>query len=175
MTTTRHKAFISYHSDDIVEVEKFINEFDEKHNIFISRAVGTGVDPSIINSNNPEYVMQRIRELYLKDSTVTIVLIGKCTWARRYIDWEIQSSLRNGSTIIPNGLFGIVLPSAKNDPKAPKRLNRNLNSRYSKWYYYPKSKSGLIEMIEEAFEARQNKQNLIDNPRDRFLNNKKCP
>jgi hypothetical protein len=172
--TLRHKAFISYHSADVNEVERFINEFDHQHDVFISRAVGTGIDPSIINSSNPEYVMSRIRDLYLKDSTVTIVLIGKCTWSRKYIDWEIQSSLRNGATAAPNGLVGIVLPSAKSNPIAPERLKTNLDSGYSNWYYYPKSKSGLIKMIEEAFEARQNKKNLIINPRDRFIKNRNC-
>ena len=47
------------------------------------------MEQDIIDIDNTDYVMRRIRELYLKDSTVTIVLIGKCTWARRSIDWEI--------------------------------------------------------------------------------------
>ena len=35
------------------------------------------MEQDIIDSDNTDYVMSRIRELYLKDSTVTIVLIGK--------------------------------------------------------------------------------------------------
>jgi hypothetical protein len=42
------------------------------------------MEQDIIDIDNTDYVMRRI-----KDSTVTIVLIGKCTWARRSIDWEI--------------------------------------------------------------------------------------
>lgn len=44
------------------------------------------------DSNNPEYIMRRIREEKLHDSTVTIVLIGNCTHSRRYVDWEIKAS-----------------------------------------------------------------------------------
>ena len=34
-------------------------------------------------------------ENYLSNTTVTIVLIGECTKARKYVDWEIASTLRN--------------------------------------------------------------------------------
>ena len=44
------------------------------------------MEDDVIDSNNTDYVMQRIRQLYLQDSTVTLVLIGKCTWARRFGD-----------------------------------------------------------------------------------------
>ena len=62
----------------------------------------------VIESTDTDYVMRRIRELYLQDSTVTIVLIGKCTWARRFVDWEIQASLRQSeSGPAHNGLVAI--------------------------------------------------------------------
>ena len=132
----------------------------------------------IINSTNTDYVMRRIRELYLSDSTVTIVLIGRCTWARRYVDWEIQASLRSGETIIPNGLVGIVLPSARANPIAPNRLRLNLPSNgsraYARWYYYPSSSESLVNIIEEAYRARETKRDLIVNPHERFVNNKTC-
>jgi hypothetical protein len=65
----------------------------------------------IIDSDDTDYVMQRIREVYLKGTTVTLVMFGRCTWARRYVDWEIQAALRQDREIIPNGLLGIKLPS----------------------------------------------------------------
>ncbi|WP_209440993.1 TIR domain-containing protein [Paenibacillus maysiensis] len=34
-----------------------------------------------------------MRTKHLKDSTVTFVLIGESTWSRRWVDWEIYSSL----------------------------------------------------------------------------------
>ena len=166
----KHKVFISYHQEDIDEVREFINDFNF---VCITRALGASMDQDIIDSTDTDYVMRRIRELYLKDTTVSIVLIGKCTWARRYIDWEIQASLRSKN---PNGLVGIVLPSAAKNPIAPDRLNKNLgNEGYAKWYVYPKSEYALANIIEEAFQARYNKKNNIINPRERFNYNKKCP
>src|SRR5437899_7331471 len=90
----RRKCFISYHKDDQGEVDDFIETFDAEHDVFIYRAIRE-IDENIVNSEDPDYVMCRIRELYLAKSTVTIVLIGACTWARRYVDWEIASTLRN--------------------------------------------------------------------------------
>jgi len=137
------------------------------------------MEQDIIDSDDPDYVMRRIRELYLKDSTVTIVLIGKCTWARRYVDWEIQASLRHGETITANGLLGIVLPSAGKKPTAPKRLKINLSSDdqdgYARLYWYPKRKDTLSNWIEDAFNARKSRSDLIINPRERYKYNRSCP
>lgn len=177
----RHKVFISYHHDDQQEVDEFIKTFDEERRVFIARAVGA-MAQDIIDSDDPDYVMRRIRELYLKDSTVTVVLIGKCTWARRYVDWEIQASLRHGETVTPNGLLGIVLPSAGQHPRAPERLAMNLKTGegspgYARWYWYPKDSDSLAAWIEDAFQARTNKDRvaLIVNPRERFRYNRSCP
>ncbi|MCD5414064.1 MAG: TIR domain-containing protein [Clostridiales bacterium] len=123
--------------------------------------------------------MRRIRELYLKDSAVTIVLIGKCTWARRYVDWEIQASLRQGETIKPNGLFGIELPSYNNNIY-PERLNMNLLQNdeqedcYARVISYPKRKDTLKNAIEDAFQARTKRRNIIVNPRNRYKYNRHC-
>ena len=178
MSAVSHKVFISYYHDDQDEVENFIETFDDERNILIARALG--MEQDIIDSTDTSYVMSRIRELYLKDSTVTIVLIGKCTWARRYVDWEIRSSLRSGETTIPNGLLGIVLPSAGKQPIAPDRLKKNLKGEntdegYARWYWYPQRKDTLANYIEDAFQARTNRTHLIVNPRDSFTYNRQCP
>ncbi len=183
MNEVAHKVFISYHHAGQVEVGNFIETFDKEHKVFITRALGVDVDmePGIINSNDTDYVMRRIRELYLEDSTVTIVLIGKCTWARRYVDWEIQSSLRHGEKVTPNGLLGIVLPSAGREHSyaPPNRLLINLKGKngdegYARWYRYPNNKDDLISCIEDAFNARTSRSYLIVNPRERFEYNKTC-
>ncbi|MGJ8686513.1 MAG: TIR domain-containing protein, partial [Spongiibacteraceae bacterium] len=81
-----HKCFLSYNSADKQAVDDFCETFAGS---FIRR--GLKMEDDIIDSTNTDYVMKRIRELYLKDSTVTIVLVGKCTWARRFVDWEVQA------------------------------------------------------------------------------------
>lgn len=164
----RHKCFISYNSHDKNAVDDFCNQFE---GTFIRR--GIQMEEDIINSDNTDYVMQRIRQLYLQDSTVTIVLVGKCTWARRFVDWEVQSSLRKSkSGPPPNGLVAIQL--WKTYTTLPNRVNQNVDSGYAQFYKYPSSTATLSSIIDEAFNARSYKADLIVNPRDRFTYNRQC-
>lgn len=178
MTNIRHKCFISYHHADQDEVDAFIRTFDHERDVFISRGLGQEMAQDIIDSDDTEYVMRRIRELYLTDSTVTVVLMGKCTWARRYVDWELQASLRAGETVTPNGLLGVKLPGFSHFPN---RLATNLKQSdaqkdcYARWIDYPKRKDTLANAIDAAFQRRGSHQNWITNPRERFKYNKKCP
>jgi len=180
MNDVRHKVFISYHHDADIEASDFLETFDYERKVFISRALGMGMEQDIIDSSDTDYVMRRIRQLYLKDSTVTIVLIGKCTWSRRYVDWEIQASLRRGTTVTPNGLLGIKLPSYLKKYGYPNRLNSNLKQSdeqtdcYARVYDYPTRKDVLAKWIDDAFNARTTKAHLIVNTRDRFLYNRQC-
>lgn len=69
-----------------------------------------------IHSNDEDYVLRKIREEYLSDSTVTIFLIGTCSAEnslnqnQTYIKRELQASLLNGQNNSRNGILGIVLP-----------------------------------------------------------------
>lgn len=162
-----HKCFISYHAADKKAVDDFCEEFSGS---FIRR--GITIEEDIINSDNTDYVMRRIRELYLKDSTVTIVLIGKCTWARRFVDWEVQASLRNPKDGHPNGLVAIQLWKSYNT--LPNRVKLNVDSGYAKVYEYPSSSSSLAKIIDEAWNARFDKDELIENPRERYTYNRHC-
>ncbi|WP_216628288.1 TIR domain-containing protein [Paenibacillus germinis] len=106
----RRKVFISHYKGDRNEVDAFIQKFANEEKVFLPYVLGANDNDEFINSSNPEYVMTQIRKKYLEDTTVTIVLVGSCTHSRRYIDWEIKSSLRQGEHT-PNGLMGIILPS----------------------------------------------------------------
>lgn len=162
-----HKCFISYHAADKSAVDSFCEEFEGD---FIRR--GLSMEDDIIDSENTDYVMRRIRELYLQDSTVTIVLIGRCTWARKFIDWEVQSSLRNPKDSYPNGLVAIQLWDSYKT--LPGRIQSNVDSGYANFYQYPKSSTVLENIIEEAWNARFDKSDLIINTRDRFSYNRSC-
>lgn len=163
-----HKCFVSYNATDSNAVDDFCTKFEGS---FIRR--GLTMTDDIIDSDNTDYVMQRIRTLYLQDSTVTIVLIGQCTWARRFVDWEVQASLRNPADGYPNGLVAIQLWQSYKE--LPNRVRLNVDPGYSKFYKYPSSSTSLENMIDEAWNARSNEQDLISNPRDRFKNNRQCP
>lgn len=173
----RRKCFISYHHADQAIVDQFERTFDHSHDLFISRRLGQMPD-DVIDSNNTDYVMSRIRSDYIRDSTVTIVMMGACTWARRYVDWEIQASLRSGDTVTPNGLLGIKLPTFS---YFPDRFNANLTqpgqvqgNNYAYWIDYPTSLEALVFGIEYVYQRRTTHRQYIQNPRDRMLYNRQC-
>ena len=164
----RHKTFISYYHDDQEEVDDFIKTFDHDRDVFIARAVGSDQTlDELIDSDDEEYVMRRIREKYIKDSTVTLLFVGKNTWSRKFVDWELAASLHQGSQAgLPNGVVAIL---SKDLTKAilPDRFVDNWEPGYAKFYPYPKTRTQLAKWIDEAYESRldEDKRKLIKNGR----------
>jgi len=102
-----HKCFISFKSEDIDYKEKIQNDLSID---MIDKSLN---EP--INSTDEDYIMQRIREEYLSDSTVTIHLIGEYSSEyyenQNFIKRELQASLYNGKNNSKSGILGVVLPS----------------------------------------------------------------
>jgi len=178
MSLVRRKCFISYHHADQDSVDSFIRNFDHGFDCFIARGLGQEMTNDIISSYNTDYVMRQIRERFLRDSTVTIVMLGRCTWSRRYVDWEIQSSLRQGAQTIPNGLLGVRLPSFRDN--YPERFRQNLSDNwplidcYARHIDYPTNVHDLASAIDTVFERRTTHGHLIKNTGDRMINNRPC-
>ena len=174
MIISRRKVFISHYKADRREVDSFVRDFS---NTFIPKVLGANDNDNFVNSTDTDYVMQRIRDLYLKDSTVTIVLLGGCTHSRRYVDWEIKSSLQQGQ-YLPNGLMGIVLPSRNNRAHLPERLsshwNKDNKNCYARFWSYPSSEQQLSYWIEDAHQARTSRSQLIANSQFMMKYNSKC-
>lgn len=175
---TKRKVFISYYHGDQKYVNDFVRDFGD---VFIPKTVGVKDGDFDFDSSSPEYIMRKIREQKLEDSTVTIVLIGNCTHSRRYIDWEIKASLQQGQSL-PNGLIAINLPYLGNKganlpPRFSENLLRDNNGKdigYARYYTYPSSKASLHEWIEDAYTARTDRANLIHNSQTMMKYNAKC-
>ncbi len=104
---TSHKCFISFKSDDM-HYKKYIQNYLDID--MIDKSLN---EP--IQSVNEDYIMRKIREDYLQDSTVTIHLIGEYSAEnsylnQNYIKRELQASLSNTSAGTRNGILGVVLP-----------------------------------------------------------------
>ena len=166
---TRHKTFISYHHADEDEVSDFINHFDHDHDVLLSRGIGASMAGDVIDSTDADYIKRRIRELYLRDSTVTLVMVGAETWGRRFVDWEIAASLRNTATTSRNGLVAITLPSMFDvaGRKPPARVSDNVDGEdgYAKWMKYPASTASLASIIDDAYGRRSTHADKVDNSR----------
>lgn len=174
--STRHKCFISYHVDDMDEVESFMEKFGSE---FIPRSVGVTSEDDFVDSDDDDYIKRKIREKYLTDSTVTIVLLGKCTWSRKFVDWEISSSLRDDSSNKRNGLLAYPLPSMNNSARLSDRLKDNWNKdksaeSYLSYMAYPTTAAGLRAHIDDAFTARTSKASKASNSRSLRQRNASC-
>ena len=173
----KRKVFISFHQQNRTEVDAFVAQWATRQGVFIPKALGVSDNDDFISSTNPEYVMSQIRAKYLQDSSVTIVLIGKCTHSRRYVDWEIKSSLRQGESAAPNGLIGILLPSQGGAAHLPPRFADNWakeETKYARYRSAPTTAEQLREWIEDAFEARTARASLIKNEQERMGYNAQC-
>ena len=175
-TGTKRRVFISHFREDEKEVNIFIEQFANKEKVFTPYVLGANNNDDFIDSTDTDYVMSQIRQKYLKDSTVTIVLIGSCTHSRRYVDWEIKSSLTQGEQT-PNGLLGILLPNQGTKGHLPDRFKLNWSREadcYSLYKPYPTSAGQLGRWIGEAYERRTTRQKQIENPKDMMKYNQKC-
>lgn len=172
----KRKVFISYYHGDQEAVNKFVRDFGD---VFIPKTVGVKDGDFDFDSNDPQYIMRKIREQKLEDSTVTIVLVGSCTNSRRYVDWEVKASLQQGQSL-PNGLIAINLPYMGMKGALPPRVAANresdgtTESGYARYYTYPTSKDDLRCWIEDAYNARTTRANLIHNSNEMMKYNAKC-
>lgn len=154
------RIFVSFHQADELEVAQLQTSlsphFDEVRTIG-AKSLGDELDDRI-DSDDSDYVMRRIRERYIAGTTCTIVAIGQCTWARRYVDWEIAATMRNNPSDPRGGIFAMQLPSAQRNghQRLPKRLASNVErdsngnqSGYGR-FFMPLSPSSVQSEVEAA-------------------------
>ncbi len=164
---TKHKVFISYyHHDD----EKYKIQFEK---LFGDLFINKSVEPGDINSDNKdEYIKRLIRENYISDSSVIIVLIGPKTLCRKHVDWEIYAGLYKNA-----GLVGLILPEHINYGEKnyqigtmPKRFEDNLKSKYAKVWDWTENRNQIKNIIEKTFVNRNPK--LKNNSRKQMQRNR---
>jgi hypothetical protein len=107
-----HKVFICHHHDNDGVYKEQLMRLNEVHSIFIDSSVDTG---DIDENSDDETIRTRIRDEYLGDSSVTIVLVGTETKKRKHVDWEIYSSMYDGAVNKKSGILVINLPTVGPD------------------------------------------------------------
>ena len=107
-----HKVFISHHHRKDQGHKEALVKFGEENSIFVDRSVDTG---DISDDLSDEQIRRTIRDRYLRDSTVTIVLVGTGDEARKHVDWEIHSSMYDGAVNRRSGIITINLPGVSDN------------------------------------------------------------
>ena len=169
--SNRHNVFISYHHENDEEYkERFEYLFSDIYDILETKAVNDGdIDPNL----DTDTIRQKIRDEFIRQATVTIVLIGSKTWKRKHVDWEISSSIRKTKLNSRTGLLGIILPTypGKYNPcTIPPRLYDNYKRGFAEIYRWTEDPSTVQNWIHEAFMRRT--QIIPNNSRDLFSNNR---
>lgn len=103
-----HKVYISFKTEDAAYKAE-IQAMD--HLDYVDRSLNVAID-----SEDPDYILRRIRSDYLNDSTVTIFLIGSRSSEalgeveQQFVKRELQASLYNSAVSNKSGILGVVLP-----------------------------------------------------------------
>ena len=134
-----------------------------------SKAIDKSVSPGDIHDENLplDEIRRRIRDEHIADATVTIVLIGPCTWQRKHVDWEISASLIHRRNNPRCGMLGLLLPTHSdfrkkpanwNSRLIPQRLARNIGGEdpFAVVYKWPKNRLSrkVLPKILTAFQRR---------------------
>ena len=171
--TRRHRVFISFHHEDQRYKDEFVRMMGDK-------MIDESVDIGDIPQNIPvETISQNIRDNFIRDASVTVVLIGPGAWQRKHVDWEIGASLRDSGYNPRCGLLGILLPNHPNfntgeyNPRLiPPRLAHNCvgDDPYALIYNWTQQPNTIQDWIHTAFIRRRGTQ--PDNSLDQFANNR---
>lgn len=105
-----HKVFVSFHHDNDQWYKDTLVNWGTEHNVFIDGSVDMGEIPEEWDA---QHIRTYIRDCHLKDTTVTILLVGTETKNRKHIDWELFSSMYDGKVNKKSGILVINLPSGK--------------------------------------------------------------
>lgn len=154
----RRKVFVSYHGDDQKYKDRFVQMMGGH---IIDKSVGEG---DIDNTGKKtDHVRQLIRDNFISDATVTVVLIGAATWQRKHVDWEIGASLVHTKKNDRCGLLGILLPNHPdfgrkqyNPRLIPERLALNAegDDPYAVVYDWTRNRDKIQNWINKAFNRR---------------------
>lgn len=157
----KYKVFVSYHHSR--EDQEYRDHLEEtlmaNQDVVLMKPVPIS---SIDHNLDPESIQKKIREEYLKDSTVTIVLIGAETWQQKNVDWEINASLRELPQHSKSGLLGIILPTYHSKDRTqqynpytiPPRLYDNVKCGFASIHNWDTDPFITQKWIHDAFERR---------------------
>lgn len=139
MSIARHRVFISYyHHDDqrykdyLIKMQEFNIETMQMQSIFEDFSVHENeIDDTGLSS---EQIRCIIRDEYIKDATVLILLCGENTKKRKHIDWELHAAMYDSLANRQMGIIVINLPTIKQGIRASSEEEKPLLSDFGQWY-----------------------------------------
>ena len=138
MSIPRHRVFISYyHKEDqdykdyLLGMRYFNSDKWAWESIFEDYSVHENeIEDEGLTS---EQIRRIIRDEYIKDATVLILLCGQNTKRRKHIDWEIHAAMYNSEVNPQMGIVVINLPNIKQYIRAGEEADKPLLSSDPNW------------------------------------------
>lgn len=131
--TPRHKVFISYyHADDQWYKDELLRQNEVSGDaLFLDWSVHEDeIDDTSLTS---EQIRQIIRDDYIKDATVLILLCGENSRYRKHIDWEVHAAMFNTQKNPQMGILVINLPTITQSCRAHGDGEKTLVSPGGSW------------------------------------------
>ena len=156
--TKRPRIFVSYqHATDQYYYNEFSRIFHDSHECVYDSSLDDEID-----SDDHDYIKQRIRDEFIAGTSCTIVLVGPTSYQRKHLDWEIKATLDK-----QHGLIGVQLPNLPVQPNntviVPDRLYSNIRSGYALWLTWQ-------QVIASAANFKQYVADASNRPKDRIVN-----
>lgn len=107
-----HRVFVSFYHRDDQSYKDALVKWAKEHEVFIDGSVDIGDIP---DEWNDQKIRETIRDEYLRDTSVTILLVGPNTRHRKHVDWEIYSSMYDGKKNKRSGIIVVMLPETNCD------------------------------------------------------------
>lgn len=124
-------------------------------------------------------IFKIIREKYLKDSDVTILILGKHTKCRQHIDWEIATSLMSYGSLDRRKRNGLIILLTDDFIKKEKINSVFDGKNYSSLITEKNSGPRIYENVENNYASVESFSKMLSNPIklkkiiDESLNNSK--
>lgn len=132
----RHKVFISYYHDDDQFYKNEIAKWNEIYNLFDDYSVNDGdIDDTYLTD---EEIRVKIRDEYIKDATVLVLLCGCNTKHRKYIDWELHAAMYDTEKNPKMGILVVNLPSCRNNIRAVEDREKEIVAPNTNWTTFTK-------------------------------------
>ncbi|MEM9592427.1 MAG: TIR domain-containing protein [Pseudomonadota bacterium] len=150
------KAFISYHHRNDQRYREHLSYLANVCGAFEDQSVEVG---EIDESYSSQSIRRFIRDNYLRDTEVTILLCGSETRFRKHVDWELKSSMIDGAINRRSGILVIDLPTTRSTSwhaSLPNEKNA-IYSDYAGGWRHVDSKAEYLELYPDMPER------IIDN------------
>lgn len=158
------KVFISYYHKDAQFYKDSLIATNDTLDMFIDNSVDTGdIDDALLTD---EQIRVKIRDEYIKDSDVLILLCGKNSKHRKHIDWELHAAMYESDVKKPIPILVLNLPDSsnncrKNNEREGEIIERNNPTNWTSLKSYSEFKQCYPDLPERILKSLANKRTPI--------------